>query len=53
MLHSMRDDPTTQIFVFFEEEPKVGVKPIRRWCIACYLPEACELTPALGTFAGT
>ena len=30
MLHSMRDDPTTQIFVFFEDEPKVGVKPIRR-----------------------
>merc|ERR1711934_43669 len=30
MLHQMRDDPSTQIFVFFEEEPKVGVKPIRR-----------------------
>merc|ERR1711998_525239 len=30
MLHQMRDDPSTQIFVFFEEEVKVGVKPIRR-----------------------
>jgi len=30
MLHAMRDDPTTQIFVFYEDDPKVGVKPIRR-----------------------
>lgn len=30
MLQAMRDDPTTQIFVFFEDDPKVGVKPIRR-----------------------
>jgi len=30
MLHSMKDDAATQIFVFYEEDPKVGVKPIRR-----------------------
>merc|ERR1712093_541831 len=29
MLQQMRDDPSKQIFVFFQEEPKVGVKPIR------------------------
>jgi len=27
-----KDDPTDQIFVFFPEEPKVGVKPIRAYC---------------------
>jgi len=30
MLHQMRDDPECQIFVFFEDEPKVGVKPIKK-----------------------
>merc|ERR1711871_706825 len=30
MLHAMHDDPESQIFVFFEDDPKVGVKPIKR-----------------------
>merc|ERR1712086_43174 len=30
MLHQMRDDESTSIFVFFEEEVKVGVMPIRK-----------------------
>jgi len=30
MMHAMREDPTTQILVFFEDEPTVGVKPIKR-----------------------
>lgn len=27
-----RDDPTVTILVFFPEEAKVGIKPIRRYC---------------------
>jgi len=27
-----KDDPTDQIFVFFPDEPKVGVKPIKAYC---------------------
>lgn len=30
MMHQMREDPESQIFVFFEDEPKVGVKPIKK-----------------------
>jgi len=30
MFHTMPDDETASIFVFFEEDPKVGVKPIKR-----------------------
>lgn len=32
MLVQKRDDPTIGIFVFFPEEAKVGIKPIRRYC---------------------
>eukprot|EP00455_Lapot_gusevi_P003144 TRINITY_DN112_c0_g1_i1.p1 TRINITY_DN112_c0_g1~~TRINITY_DN112_c0_g1_i1.p1 ORF type:complete len:229 (-),score=75.73 TRINITY_DN112_c0_g1_i1:278-898(-) len=31
LLARQRDDPTDQIFVFFPEEAKVGVKPIRNY----------------------
>jgi len=31
MMHQMRDDPESQIFVFFEDDPKVGVKPIKKY----------------------
>ncbi|KAJ1615842.1 RNA polymerase [Pavlovales sp. CCMP2436] len=30
VLAQKRDDPTQGIFVFFPDEPKVGIKPIRR-----------------------
>jgi len=26
-----KDDPTEQLFVFFPDDPKVGVKPIRKY----------------------
>jgi len=32
MVHRNKNDPTDQIFVFFPDEPKVGVKPIRKYC---------------------
>jgi len=32
ILKQKQDDPSQQIFVFFPEEPKVGIKPIRRYC---------------------
>jgi hypothetical protein len=32
VLCQKRDDPTQGIFVFFPEEEKVGIKPIRRYC---------------------
>eukprot|EP00126_Sphaerothecum_destruens_P002682 Sdes_comp16108_c0_seq1m5332 len=32
MLVSNKDDPTDQLFVFFPDDPKVGVKPIRQYC---------------------
>jgi len=31
LLVQKRDDPTDQIFVFWPEDPKVGVKPIKRY----------------------
>jgi len=33
LLKSKKDDPTDQIFVFFPEEEKVGVKTIRKYCM--------------------
>ena len=30
VLVQKRDDPTDQIFVFWPQDPKVGVKPIKR-----------------------
>ena len=30
LLVQKRDDPTDQIFVFWPQDPKVGVKPIKR-----------------------
>eukprot|EP00026_Physarum_polycephalum_P017143 Phypoly_transcript_18260.p1 GENE.Phypoly_transcript_18260~~Phypoly_transcript_18260.p1 ORF type:complete len:227 (+),score=33.03 Phypoly_transcript_18260:64-744(+) len=33
LLKSKKDDPTDQIFVFFPEGEKVGVKEIRKYCI--------------------
>eukprot|EP01135_Chromosphaera_perkinsii_P001832 Nk52_evm11s211 gene=Nk52_evmTU11s211 len=32
ILVSNKDDPTDQLFVFFPDDPKVGVKPIRQYC---------------------
>lgn len=32
ILAQKRDDPTQGIFVFFPEEEKVGIKPIRKYC---------------------
>eukprot|EP00743_Colponemidia_sp_Colp-15_P001986 GILK01002159.1.p1 GENE.GILK01002159.1~~GILK01002159.1.p1 ORF type:complete len:225 (+),score=34.54 GILK01002159.1:69-677(+) len=32
ILVEKKDDPTDQMFVFFPEDAKVGVKPIRRYC---------------------
>lgn len=32
VLAQKRDDPNIGIFVFFPEEAKVGIKPIRRYC---------------------
>lgn len=32
LLVQKRDDPTDQIFVFWPVDPKVGVKPIKRYC---------------------
>ena len=31
ILVQKRDDPTDQIFVFWPSDPKVGVKPIKRY----------------------
>lgn len=33
LLKSKKDDPTDQIFVFFPEGEKVGVKEIRKYCV--------------------
>jgi DNA-directed RNA polymerase I, II, and III subunit RPABC1 len=33
LLKRKKDDPTDQIFVFFPEEEKVGVKTIRKYCV--------------------
>jgi len=32
LLFRKNDDPTDQIFIFFPEDQKVGVKPIRSYC---------------------
>ncbi|EDW32311.1 GL10501 [Drosophila persimilis] len=33
LLVAHNDDPTDQMFVFFPEEPKVGIKDIKRYCL--------------------
>jgi len=32
LLFKLKDDPAEQIFVFFPDEGKIGVKPIRNYC---------------------
>uniref|UniRef100_A0A7S1ESI1 DNA-directed RNA polymerases I, II, and III subunit RPABC1 n=1 Tax=Timspurckia oligopyrenoides TaxID=708627 RepID=A0A7S1ESI1_9RHOD len=32
ILKSKRDNPSDQIYVFFPQDPKLGVKPIREYC---------------------
>ena len=42
ILVQKRDDPTDQLFVFWPQDPKVGVKPIKR----CALPLRMKTTIA-------
>lgn len=32
MLVAHNDDPTDQMFVFFPDEPKIGIKTIKTYC---------------------
>lgn len=39
------DDPSDNLFVFFPEDTKVGVKPIRK-CVRCHSYDRYSLSPA-------
>tara|TARA_B110001452_G_scaffold186820_2_gene157274 strand:- start:650 stop:1000 length:351 start_codon:yes stop_codon:yes gene_type:complete len=41
-----REDPTKQVFVFWPQDPKVGVKPIKRCAPLRLPPHECSSDPA-------